>query len=328
MTRSSLVVVIALAGLGLAAPASAQRVGPEPCAQTAQTADYGALAVGAVVVTHRHRFVGGDPNWDPRMGRFLGRVARVVRLSGVDERGCPGVRLDVDGGRWFWRVRDLSIGAEPPPTPQGPPSSARGPERCGLTEEAAVYGRVHVGGEVVLGRHRPVGGDENWHEDMTPFVGRAARVVRLAGVDEAGCPGVNVDLDGAEWFWRVRDVRVPVGDEPPVAYRPGLASDHGRPDGDDASPSAPDARVPQACASTDETVAWGALEPGRRVILGAHRAVDGERNWVDEMEAYVGRIARIVRLIGVDDQGCGLVEVDIDEGAFYWRARDLRLAEP
>lgn len=310
-----------------AAPAAAQNEGPQPCGQETETADYGPLEVGAIVVPQRHRFVGGDPNWDPRMGRYLGRVARVTRLSGVDERGCPGVRVDIDGGRWFWRVRDLNLGAERPTLEPRGRRGAGVPQRCGLTDETAIYGRLSVGAEVVLGRHRPVGDDDNWHADMAPFVGRTGRVVRLAGVDNAGCPGVNVDLDGAEWFWRVRDLRTTSGDGEPVAYRPGLASDHGRPEAASEAPPEPDARLPQACGLTDQTVDWGPVAVGTRVVLGTHRAVDGENNWVVEMEPFVGRVAVVQERIGVDDQGCPLVAVDVDQGDFYWRVRDLRLAE-
>jgi hypothetical protein len=27
----------------------------------------------------------------------------------VDGQGCPGVRVAIDGGAWFWRVRDLEL---------------------------------------------------------------------------------------------------------------------------------------------------------------------------------------------------------------------------
>ncbi len=319
---------IAIAVLLLAAsPAAAQEEGPQPCGQETETADYGALEVGDVVVPQRHRFVGGDPNWDPRMARYLGRVARVTRLSGVDERGCPGVRVDVDGGRWFWRARDLNVGAAIPTAEPRERRASSVPQRCGLTDDTAIYGRVSVGAEVILGRHRPVDGDDNWDDAMIPFVGRTARVVRLAGVDGAGCPGINVDLDGAEWFWRVRDVRAGEGEEA-VAHRPGLASDHGRPEAAAADPVEPDARLPQACGLTDETVDWGPVAVGARVTLGRHRPVEGEANWVDEMEPFVGRVASVVQLVGVDEQGCGLAAVDVDEGAFYWRIRDMHLSSP
>jgi hypothetical protein len=53
-----------------------------------------------------------------------------------------------------------------------------------------------------------VDGDENWTEEMNEFVGQTGTVTSLAGSDTVGCPGVRVDLDRGEWFWRIRDVRL------------------------------------------------------------------------------------------------------------------------
>lgn len=310
--------------LAFASPAFAQREGPQPCDQEPETADYGSLEPGSIVVPQRHRFVGGDPNWDDRMGRYLGRVARVTMLSGVDEAGCPGVRLNVDGGRWFWRVRDLNVGAARPTRPPRQRIRSDVPQQCGRSDATASYGSLRTGTSVVLGRHRPVGGDDNWSPEMSSFVGRTARVVELAGTDEAGCPGVHVDADGRQWFWRVRDLQLATGDAA-IVYRPGLASDHGRPQAEQVSDATADARIPQMCGMTDENVDWGPLAVGTEVELGRHRPVDGETNWVQEMDPFVGRRAHIATLVGVDEQGCALVHVDIDEGDWYWRARDLRL---
>lgn len=301
-----------------AAPALAQRSGAQACGQRAGSIDYGAIAVGTVVVPQRHRYVGGDPNWDARMGRFLGRAARVTRLSAIDAQGCPGVRLDVDGGQYFWRVRDLDVGIEVPRAPLARPD--RIPEAC-----RGGYGPVRVGSRVVIGRHRPVAGEDNWSGTMGAYVGRTARIVALVGADEQGCPGAHIDLDGGEWFWRIRDMHLLGDEEPAVAFAPGLARDHGR-DADGAAPSAAlDDRLPQACGMTDATADYGPVHVGVEVVIGRHREVDGETNWVPDMDGYVGRRARVTQLIGVDDQGCPLVAVDVDNGDWYWRLRDLRI---
>lgn len=68
------------------------------------------------------------------------------------------------------------------------------------------YGPVVVGGLVVLDRHRPWRGDANWSPGMEPFIGQAATVVELSGLDDVGCPGVRVDVDGGQFFWRIRDL--------------------------------------------------------------------------------------------------------------------------
>lgn len=306
----------------LALPASAQEQAPQPCEQQPASADYGAIRVGSVVVPQRHRFVGGDPNWDARMARWVGRVARVTRLSGVDDRGCPGVRLEVDGGRWFWRVRDLNVGAATSSRRRMPRAPAALPQQCGMSDHDATFGPLRVGSVVVLGRHRPVGGDANWSPSMTSYVGRSARIAELTGVDDRGCPAVEVDADGRQFLWRVRDLTI--AEEGARSYRPGLASDHGRP----SSPPAivvPDERVPQECGLTDATAVYAPVEVGTEVELRRHRAVDGAANWIEEMEAFVDRSARVIELVGVDEQGCALVHVDADDGEWFWRLRDLRL---
>jgi hypothetical protein len=300
-------------------PAAAAAQTADGCGQEAGRIDYAGVRVGSEVVPQRHRFVSGDPNWDPRMGRFLGREARVVRLSGLDARGCPGVRLDVDGGRFFWRVRDLG-GVAPSTSVAVEPI----PEGCGQSPRDARYGPIREGSVVVLGRHRPVAGDPNWLTGMNDLVGHTARVVRLSGVDERGCPGVRVDADDGQWFWRVRDVRVAEDGGGP--FPPGLAGDHGRPSRDVELADGPgDPRVPQACGLTDATAVYAPVVVGSEVILGRHRPVNGRANWIEGMEPYAGRLARVLELVGVDDQGCPLLRVDVDDGAWYWRLRDVHL---
>ena len=336
--------------LALASPAFAlaQTVAPErppeACGMTDASARFGGLEVGMEVTLQRHRSVGGDENWDPGMAHFLGRVARITRLASVDEAGCPGVRVDLDGGTWFWRARDLGIGTGPQPRPARTATSVSAggfPQQCHQDEARPEYGPAAPGAEVVLGRHRAVDGDDNWAAEMEPFVGRTARVVDFAGVDGAGCPGVRVDLDSQQWFWRVRDLRLPsapgappvVGGTPPPA-RTGVTHDHGRPAAVIA-PSGPTdseglfgpttSAIPQACGFTDATVQWGPVAVGSAVVLGRHRDVGGETNWSDEMTPFVGRTARVTELIGVDDQGCAVAHIDADGGAWFWRVRDMQI---
>jgi hypothetical protein len=350
--RSALSPMLALA---LAAPAltatsdaEAQERPPEECGMTEQSAQYGGVQPGATVTLQRHRFVAGDDNWDDQMSRWLGRAARVTRLSGVDAAGCPGVRVDVDGEQWFWRARDLGIGTSSQPRPAARvPTSSGIPQECNQDEDDPRYGPVVPGAEVTLGRHRMVQGDDNWADDMGPFVGRRARVVELSGLDNVGCPGVRVDIDGQQWFWRVRDLRMGgAGAAGATSYvaSTGVSSDHGRPasvvawgagggdpgtggglfgSGGAAGGGAPG--VPQECGLTDATVQWGPIAVGTRVVLGRHRPVNAEDNWSAEMDPFVGRPAQIQQLIGVDDQGCPVVHVDADQGQFFWRVRDMTL---
>lgn len=306
---------------------------PEQCGLTETTATYGELSVGSVVTLQRHRMVRGDDNWDPHMDALLGRAAHVTRLSGVDEQGCPGIRVDLDAGSYFWRVRDVGIGTSLQPLPPAFEASAAFPQNC--HQSVANYGAATIGATVVLGRHRPVDGDTNWAEEMQQWVGRSAHVVSYGDLDTEGCPGVRVDIDGQQWFWRVRDLRA-AGDASvyetfaaadPSSYSPslGVTTDHGRPAtsvgiGIFGSGGAPG---PQACGLTDDQVVWDPIALGAQVTLGRHRAVNGDENWDPSMDPYVGMTAHVTQLVGVDEQGCPVAHIDLDGGGFYWRVRDM-----
>ncbi len=311
--------------------ASAQDRPPDSCGLTEADAQYGPVNVGAVVTLQRHRIVRGDDNWDTQMDRYLGRAAHVSRLSGVDAQGCPGIRVDVDGGQWFWRIRDVGIGTGMQPLPQIQESSTQFPQQCHQADGAAQYGAATVGATVILGRHRAVDGDTNWTEEMQPWVGRTARVASLAGVDTAGCPGVRVDVDGQQWFWRVRDLRGS-GESPAVAsadyvYTPslGVTTDHGRPAASVGTGIFGSGGIPgpQECGLTEAGVVWSPIAVGVQVVLGHHRDVNGDANWDAAMDGFVGRSGRITELSGVDEQGCPVVHIDLDSGSYYWRVRDM-----
>jgi hypothetical protein len=72
--------------------------------------EYGAIAVGSAVVLGRHSPYRGDTWWNDAMDANVGRAAVVTALGGLDPAGCPYVRVDVDGGAFGWRIRDMSIG--------------------------------------------------------------------------------------------------------------------------------------------------------------------------------------------------------------------------
>jgi hypothetical protein len=345
---ASALLLLALASRPLVSTARAQTTtsatpAPGRCGMTDADVSYDGMSVGSVVTLQRHRFVRGDDNWDPQMTRFVGREARITRLAGVDAQGCAGVRVDTDGGSWFWRLRDLGVGTSTfrPPASTGPGMAF--PQECGMTTPR--YGSATVGAMVILGRHRPVNGDTYWAPDMDLYVGRRARVTQAAGVDTQGCPCVRVDADGGTYYWRIRDFRSPSGDTSAVAavddytYTPsmGITTDHGRPLAASAVspvPTEPGTDIfgsggvpgPQACGLTDTTVDWAGIRVGSSVTLGRHRAVEGVDNWDAAMDPYVGTTARITTLVGVDDQGCPVVFVDATGSSYYWRVRDLIVA--
>ena len=50
-----------------------------------------------------------DTDWADDMYSYVGMTATVVSLEGADTAGCPGVRVDLDGGSWFWRIRNMTM---------------------------------------------------------------------------------------------------------------------------------------------------------------------------------------------------------------------------
>lgn len=152
---------------------------------------------------------------------------------------------------------------------------------------------IDRGDRVLLGRHRPVDGDDNWASDMDAFVGRETTVIETGSTDGAGCPVVSVAIDGGDFAWRVRDLAVLTG--APLSV--------------------------QSCGLS-LPVDFGSVTVGSEVVLGRHRAVDGESNWAGDMDAYVGRATTVTRLVGTDVTECGIVDVTADDGAWQWRIRD------
>lgn len=247
------------------------------------------LALGDRVLLGRHRPVQGNDNWASDMTQYVGRETSVLGFENTDGEGCPVVRVAIDDGMYYWRVRDLVrlVGA---------PLSA---QRCGLSIPVD-FGAVRVGSEIVLGRHRTAGGIDNWATGMNDYVGRTATVTRLVGVEtETGCPIVRVGLDGGEYQWRIRDAQ-------PLTGR---------------------YATPQACDQT-EPLDHGPIEVGTVVWLGEHRAVDGDTNWADEMDAHVGRRTTVRELGAADNEGCPTVRVNLDGGSYAWRVRDLAVEGP
>lgn len=66
---------------------------------------------------------------------------------------------------------------------------------------------------------------------------------------------------------------------------------------------------------------------GDSVIIGAHRYIDEDNNWADEMLEYVGRTAVITSLEGIDGGNCYIVHVDIDDGDWFWRVETMSPAQ-
>lgn len=81
---------------------------PQDCGLTTETAQFGGVQVGSIVMIGRHRFVEGRDGWSYYLNESVGLPAKVTRLDGVDVSGCPVVLVDIDNSSAKFRVRDLS----------------------------------------------------------------------------------------------------------------------------------------------------------------------------------------------------------------------------
>lgn len=64
----------------------------------------GLFGPGDRVVLGRHEPVGGDLNWTGEMDDYVGRAARIADIVGNDISGCVVAHVDVDHGRYVWRL--------------------------------------------------------------------------------------------------------------------------------------------------------------------------------------------------------------------------------
>ena len=75
-----------------------------------------------------------------------------------------------------------------------------------------------------------------------------------------------------------------------------------------------------------ETGSYG-YRVGDKVVIGAHRYIDEDNNWADDMLEYVGRTATITTMEGTDGSNSYIVHVDIDNGDWYWRVETMQPAK-
>jgi hypothetical protein len=83
-----------------------------PQTETAEPQD--GFRVGDRVILGRHDVVNGCDNWASPMELYVGRTAVITQIAVQDSAGCGTVRVDLDRGRWLWRIRNLQ--AVPAPT--------------------------------------------------------------------------------------------------------------------------------------------------------------------------------------------------------------------
>ena len=167
------------------------------------------------------------------------------------------------------------------------------------------------GATVTLGRHLITDptddGSNNWADEMDEYVGETATITEVMGEDPWGRPIVHVDIDDGSWQWRIENMRLE------------SASDYAYGEGDDeyAYGEADDGYYEES------TETYGKIAVGSVVILGRHDEVDGDMNWNDDMDKYVGKAVKVTELVGADASNCLCVSVEGND--FVWRVRNLRL---
>lgn len=74
---------------------------------------------------------------------------------------------------------------------------------------------------------------------------------------------------------------------------------------------------------------YGLVKIGSTLIIGKHRPVNGDCNWSEQMEKFVGKTLTVTNLSGLDRAGCPGVRgtVDGEHCSFFFRIRDCRLLE-
>lgn len=206
------------------------------------------------------------------------------------EAGADGERQVIDRcSNLINRSGAVGGGAEPPPPPT---SAARTPPpraRPGTGGSPSGATPTPGAGSPQLGVRVSRGPDWKWEDQGKGMSGTV--------IGTGGKPGwVMVRWDTGE----ENDYRYGFEGAYDVAVLPGL--------------------VPQACDGGED---YGTVQVGSFVIPTKHRSVGGDSNWSDDMNQYVGKRARVTKFSGVDGKKCAVVRIDIDNGQFAWRVRDI-----
>ncbi len=90
---------------------------PQECGMAVP--NYGSVTVGTSLVLGVHTPWSGpdgqggtanlDTNWTQEMQPWVGQRTTVTALAGLDQSGCPGIRVAADNGQYFWRLRNTSL---------------------------------------------------------------------------------------------------------------------------------------------------------------------------------------------------------------------------
>jgi hypothetical protein len=147
----------------------------------------GNVRVGDSVVLYRQEEVNGDDGWDNGMNTYVGKKAKVKEIVGPDDYGFTCIKIDLDKGKYLWRIRDLEV--------------------VGKGEKGS-YGFA-IGDTVILGRHRIIQDYDLWVPEMNAYVGQVATITDVYGIwDEDKCYYVYVDADNGNYAWRAENLEV------------------------------------------------------------------------------------------------------------------------
>jgi hypothetical protein len=207
------------------------------------------------------------------------------------QAGAEGERQVIDRCSTLINKQGSVAGADAPPPPTSSPASL--PPRTKGTGPVAgpSTGRPPVarGGVPPLGSRVSRGPDWKWGEQGR---GTSGTIIGTGGE-----PGwVMVRWDNNEQ----NDYRYGADNAQDVTVLPGL--------------------VPQNCDGSED---YGTISPGSIVIPIKHREVKGDANWAPEMDAYVGKRARVTKYSGLDATKCAVLRIDADNGQYAWRVRDM-----
>jgi len=101
---------------------------PQWCGQRAGQLSFGRVKVGTMVKLGKHRAVDGSTNWDDDMAQYVDKITRVTELkTTADLAGCPIVKVSVDGGKYVWRIRDMTLAPVSRPETKPVPATKPGP---------------------------------------------------------------------------------------------------------------------------------------------------------------------------------------------------------
>jgi hypothetical protein len=226
----------------------------------------------------------------------------VLNLTGYQATLGPGTRLTLDVGV-FDRDDVVLLGSEP----EGAPTAPIGAPRLAMTPDGYGYLRIVPERTALV----------SFLTDMRHLLpADGGRVMQYRRTSDAAGSVLYLLEEGREYLAQYRPTE--------SGYSLFRAIELARPPGEGGVDPA---RFADAGIVPLDPV--DGFEIGDRVRLGRHAEVQGETNWAEEMDKYVGCIATITR--ATEPEGIGLenvvVSLNYDEVGSEWNWRTLNLTQ-